>query len=296
MIGFSLRKQAALLLLAAAACGAPAGLRAEAPQAHSIRLTQPVALVLDGDTFDADLNGDGRVDVPSERVRVLYVDTPELHESPKGKDVAHGAPAQAALAALLRATPIDLTVFAGNAQDKYGRTLARVSAAGVDVGLELIRQGHSYFDTRFAIPGDYDAHARAEAEAFDARRGIWRDAPSRKRYLDRLRREGKTPQSAKNALYVPGVVTGGTSALTPLVGKYVTVEGSIAGIRQVRGGAYLAHLRQGPGPLLPVFAKPSVAAQLGMEAWTVGTAVQAEGFVQRYKGGLELALHHAVRK
>ena len=34
--------------------------------------------VIDGDTFDADFNRNGRFTNPQERVRLLYVDTPEL--------------------------------------------------------------------------------------------------------------------------------------------------------------------------------------------------------------------------
>ena len=42
--------------------------------------------VIDGDTFDADFNRNGRFSNPQERVRLLYVDTPELKNSHKGKD------------------------------------------------------------------------------------------------------------------------------------------------------------------------------------------------------------------
>ena len=42
--------------------------------------------VIDGDTFDADFNRNGRFSNPQERVRLLYVDTPELKKSHKGKD------------------------------------------------------------------------------------------------------------------------------------------------------------------------------------------------------------------
>ena len=42
--------------------------------------------VIDGDTFDADFNRNGRFSNSQERVRLLYVDTPELKKSHKGKD------------------------------------------------------------------------------------------------------------------------------------------------------------------------------------------------------------------
>ena len=50
--------------------------------------------VIDGDTFDADFNRNGRFSNPQERVRLLYVDTPELKKSHKGKDPKLGLPAK----------------------------------------------------------------------------------------------------------------------------------------------------------------------------------------------------------
>ena len=41
--------------------------------------------VIDGDTFDADFNRNGRFSNPQERVRLLYVDTPELKTHTKEK-------------------------------------------------------------------------------------------------------------------------------------------------------------------------------------------------------------------
>ena len=53
--------------------------------------------VIDGDTFDADIDRNGLFSNPEERIRLLYVDTPELFESHKGKDTKHGLPAKAFL-------------------------------------------------------------------------------------------------------------------------------------------------------------------------------------------------------
>ena len=49
---------------------------------------------IDGDTFEAELNRNGRIAGKQERVRLLYVDTPELNESHKGKDLQYGIPAK----------------------------------------------------------------------------------------------------------------------------------------------------------------------------------------------------------
>ena len=50
--------------------------------------------VIDGDTIDADFNRKGRFSNPEERVRLLYVDTPELKKTHKGKDSKLGLPAK----------------------------------------------------------------------------------------------------------------------------------------------------------------------------------------------------------
>jgi len=50
--------------------------------------------VIDGDTFDADFNRNGRFSNPQERVRLLYIDTSELKKSHKGKDPKLGLSAK----------------------------------------------------------------------------------------------------------------------------------------------------------------------------------------------------------
>ncbi len=60
--------------------------------------------VIDGDTFDADFNRNGRFPNPQERVRLLYVDTPELKKSHKGKDPKLGLLAKGFLRTVLSKT------------------------------------------------------------------------------------------------------------------------------------------------------------------------------------------------
>ena len=59
-----------------------------------ISLKDLMLKTIDGDTFEADLNRNGRIAGKQERVRLLYVDTPELNESHKGKDLHYGIPAK----------------------------------------------------------------------------------------------------------------------------------------------------------------------------------------------------------
>ncbi|MBI4082341.1 MAG: thermonuclease family protein [Candidatus Lambdaproteobacteria bacterium] len=291
------RYAAALLLALPALAGSSAALPAGgAPPALTIELSRPPARVVDGDTFEADLDGNGRLDLPRERVRLLFVDTPELSESHKGRDVPRGLAARAALAELLARPPLRLELAGDRPQDAYGRTLALVTAGGRNVNLELIRQGHSTFDTRFSFPPDYDRYAQAEAEAFGARRGIWSSETSRRHYLHRLKSERKTPRAPGNPLFLPGLQRAERFDGRPHVGRYVTLEGRLVGVKPLgkgvrvlslagaRGGAALAPLR--------VVALGRTAERLGIAGWPLPAAVRLEGFVQTYRGKVELLLHH----
>ena len=51
----------------------------------NISLKKMKLRVIDGDTFDADFNRNGRFSNPQERVPMLYVDTPELKNHTKEK-------------------------------------------------------------------------------------------------------------------------------------------------------------------------------------------------------------------
>ncbi len=269
------------------------------PGFQRILLAAGPSRVWDGDTFDADLDGNGRLELPRERVRLLFVDTPELSDSPKGKDRAHGIPAREFLAAQLKRRPIVLDVPQARPTDIYGRTLARVLAGGEDVDLALIRAGHSYFYTRFSYPPDaasYAVYAAAEGEAFDARRGIWRDAASRRRYLERLKREHKTPAGRSNAAYVATVQDARSLDPAQFLNKYVRLEGTVAGLRRLGKDVRLLQLEGPPGqPPLAIAAFPEVAERLGLDGWPVGTRVRLEGFVHVYQQHLELLLHYGAR-
>lgn len=269
----------------------------EASLAKRWSLTRPLLRVIDGDTVDIDLNGDGRLDPPRERLRLLYIDTPEIEPSPKGLDLAHGLPAKAALSALVAAELLQVDVLKGNERDRYGRTLAMLWAGATPVNLELVRLGHTPFDTRFTFPSDYDAYVRAEAEAFTSRRGIWADALSLKRYLARLRREGRTPQAPGNPAWLPGLYAVASLDSVREVGRYASVEGVIRERRPLRKGVVLIRLgdaeRTASSRTLTVVAFQRTAQLLGVNGWPVAARVRVEGFLARYKGRIELKLHYA---
>ena len=53
-------------------------------------------------------------------------------------------------------------------QGDRGRLLGLVECSRINIKLELIREGHSYFDTRFSRPLNYVLYARQEAQAFNS--------------------------------------------------------------------------------------------------------------------------------
>ena len=283
--------------------GAATGLGTESPpqtpptlRYHEIPLTGTVH-VLDGDTFDADLNGDGRIAPPAERIRMLFVDTPELSQSHKGQDLIHGIPARQFLEQRLNGATLRLNVPDTGSQDRYGRTLALVeiregSGAWDNVNLALVRAGHSPFDTRFGLPQDYDRWEAAEGEAFEAKRGIWADVPSRTKYLKRLRQELKTPAAPSNRLYVPTVLEVGALPPQNLDGRYVRLRGEIQSRRTLAKGVERLILKRGQdqaGFVAVIF--PHRVRVMDVTRWEPGLRIELHGFVARYQGRPELQVH-----
>jgi micrococcal nuclease len=85
-----------------------------------------VLAVTDGDTFVCDINNDTIADKHTEKVRLLYVDTPETHHSrrnPTGEPQPFGLEAYAFSKAYLLGQSVQLT-FDKKPTDRYGRWLA----------------------------------------------------------------------------------------------------------------------------------------------------------------------------
>jgi endonuclease YncB( thermonuclease family) len=85
-----------------------------------------VIRVIDGDTFV----------IGAEKIRIANIDAPEIHGRCVAEDML-AAVATGALAALVEHCPLTLT---RQGRDRYGRTLALVSACGHDVGATLIAE------------------------------------------------------------------------------------------------------------------------------------------------------------
>jgi endonuclease YncB( thermonuclease family) len=119
-------------------------------------------VAIDGDTLRA---GDGT------EYRIFGIDAPELQQTcneANGKSWLCGRAAKAKLTTLLKRGNVNC---AARANDRFGRIVAVCSVEGVpDLGETLVRDGYA-IDLDGAAGNPYRA---AEAEAREAKRGIWR--------------------------------------------------------------------------------------------------------------------------
>jgi endonuclease YncB( thermonuclease family) len=115
-----------------------------------------VMLVTDGDTLDVLVAGEQR----AIEIRLLGVDTPEQNES---------FSVQARNATRILAFDREVVIRADRVE-RSGRLTASVRVNGVDLGLELVRQGLACHDTAYSSDA---ALAQAEADAKRQERGIW---------------------------------------------------------------------------------------------------------------------------
>ena len=157
--------------------------------------------VVDGDTFYVDWNRNKYME-SEEKIRLLFVDTPELNQSHKGQDLQFGLPARDFLKDRMQNGPLQIWVSPRFPRDRYQWTLVLLQAEGANVNLLLIGLGHSLFDDRYQLPSNFDSYVDAEARAYEEKRGIWSTYALRRRYLKRLVNEGRTIYSRTNRRYV----------------------------------------------------------------------------------------------
>lgn len=123
----------------------------------------PVIFVADGDTVRVVYRG------VREWVRLLRIDTPEREQ--EGYEAA-----RAALAQMVQGKEVEL-VFErpGKVErDTHGRLLAYLFVGDRNVNVEMVRAGWSPFWTRYGKGRFANAFRRAEREAKEAGRGLWR--------------------------------------------------------------------------------------------------------------------------
>lgn len=147
------RFSAADLLLAGALLAACAAVVAMLPEKPPGAVLQGIGHAVDGDSVRLDA-----VDI-----RLAGLDAPELRQTCEraGQNWNCGAAARSALASRLGRGPVTCT---SRGLDRYGRTLAICAVQGQDVNAALVREG-------MAVA--YGGYEREQAEARDARRGIW---------------------------------------------------------------------------------------------------------------------------
>lgn len=94
------------------------------------------------------------------KVRLAEIDTPE-------KAQPYGQKSKEALSALVFGKQVTLVT---QATDRYGRTVARVSAGGQDANREMVRLGAAWVYRQYSTDKSLLA---VEAEAQASRRGLW---------------------------------------------------------------------------------------------------------------------------
>lgn len=150
-----------------AACSGPVGHRDDmssgeasvAREARHLSVTRPAAhhrvvRVSDGDSLT--LDSDGVI----HQVRLSGIDAPELGQ-------AHGTAAKSGLAAMVQGRQV---TFTDSGQDSYHRNLVRLHVDGLDVNLQMVRQGLAWHYRNYSNDPDL---AAAEREARRGRRGLW---------------------------------------------------------------------------------------------------------------------------
>lgn len=118
------------------------------------------ARVVDGDTLV----------IAGERIRLFGIDAPELRQrcDPSGRNWACGEWAAEVLEDLTAQGVLNCKALD---RDRYGRTVARCTASGRDVGAAMVRAGAATAYIQYAL--DYVTH---EAVARTEARGMWSGA------------------------------------------------------------------------------------------------------------------------
>jgi len=261
-----LRRHARVIVIAVLLAAQTALAWAEAPAPRLPAELEPggsatVATVIDGDSLTL---ADGRT------VRLVGIQAPKL---PKGRPNFPEWPlagaAQAALGEIAGGRSVTLA-FGGARQDRYGRVLAHLARAddGLWIEGELLRRGlarvYTFADNRAAAPAMY----ALEAEARQARRGIWAD---------------------------PFYAVLAPEEALEHVDAFELVEGRVVEAVRVSGGVYLnfgadwhtaftLHLR---GDALKLFRAAGIDP-LALK----GAALRARGYIRRDRGRAVIDITH----
>lgn len=131
----------------------------------------PFAQIIQGDAEVRVIDGD-TLDVGGVRIRLFGVDAPESGQRCNDEQ---GRPYNCAA---LAASALEEEIAGGkvicNAMetDQFGRTVAICTVRGQDIGEAIVRRGYALDFARYS----HGRYAVAEAEAREARRGMWAGA------------------------------------------------------------------------------------------------------------------------
>lgn len=169
------RRVAVLLLLAAGSLAGAAGCTRDTDHVEGI-CTQ----VLDGDSIMV------TVGARELNVRLEGIDAPEYYQA-FGDEAAKLVERRAARS---------LVTLDVRGLDKYGRTLARVSVRGVDLSLELVREGLAWHYVQYS---DDPKLASAEKDARGAGSKIWSQSDPQPPWEARRRRKAQSHAATSTA-------------------------------------------------------------------------------------------------
>ncbi len=137
--------------------------------------------IVDGDTFTCDFNNDGVIVRKTEKVRMLYIDTPEIHQSkrnPSGQPQPFSTEAKAYTTSQLLGKMVYLR-YDIKPEDRYGRKLALVytidpaKTKSLSVNERLLLEGLA--QVMIVKPNEtYKPQMKAlEDQAVSERKGLW---------------------------------------------------------------------------------------------------------------------------
>ncbi|MFN9691840.1 MAG: thermonuclease family protein [Vampirovibrionales bacterium] len=138
-----------------------------------------VLKIIDGDTISCDLNGNGLIESPNEKIRFLQVDTPETKRSkrnPTGKAQPFGLEAKAYTQRMTEAKVVYLA-FDKKIRDRYGRTLAWVylqKTGGESVNAGLLKLGLAKVMIYSPNLAHQDEMTILEKKARASKMGLWK--------------------------------------------------------------------------------------------------------------------------
>ena len=141
---------------------------------RDMRVALSICLLLSASATRAELSGPARVidgdtlRIGATQIRLHGIDAPEATQTCAAADgavTACGALATRALAALTAGAQLSCTALD---VDRYGRTVARCTSGGRDLGRAMVEAGHALAYRRYST-----AYVGAEDGARQARRGLW---------------------------------------------------------------------------------------------------------------------------